>query len=85
MLAIPKEISMPLTQSVHDAVGVRLARVDQRYTRMRRLLVDTLAMAARPLTIPEIVATTARLPQSSAYRNITTLIEVGVVLSLIHI
>ncbi|HUY24227.1 MAG TPA: helix-turn-helix domain-containing protein, partial [Candidatus Saccharimonadales bacterium] len=70
---------MLLTPSVDDAVGVRLARVDQRYTRLRRLLVETLAMAARPLTIPEIVANTPRLPQSSAYRNITTLIDVGVV------
>lgn len=79
MFEFVKEISMPLTPSVHDAVGVRLAHVDQRYTRLRRLLVETLAMAARPLTIPEIVATTPGLPQSSAYRNITTLIEVGVV------
>lgn len=70
---------MSLSPSIHDAVGVRLARVDQRYTRLRRLLVDTLAAAARPLTIPEIVASAPRLPQSSAYRNITTLVEVGVV------
>jgi Fe2+ or Zn2+ uptake regulation protein len=68
-----------LSPSIHDAVGVRLARVDQRYTKLRRLLVGTLAVAARPLTIPEIVASTPRLPQSSAYRNVTTLMEVGVV------
>jgi Fe2+ or Zn2+ uptake regulation protein len=68
-----------LSPSIHDAVGVRLARVDQRYTKLRRLLVETLAVAARPLTIPEIVASTPRLPQSSAYRNVTTLMEVGVV------
>ena len=70
---------MALSPSIHDAVGVRLARVDQRYTKLRRLLVETLAVAARPLTIPEIVASTPRLPQSSAYRNVTTLMEVGVV------
>lgn len=70
---------MSLSTSIHEAVGIRLARVDQRYTRLRRLLVDTLALAARPLTIPEIVANSPRLPQSSAYRNLTTLIEVGVV------
>jgi Fe2+ or Zn2+ uptake regulation protein len=70
---------MALSPSIHDAVGVRLARVDQRYTKLRRLLVETLAAAARPLTIPEIVTSTPRLPQSSAYRNVTTLMEVGVV------
>jgi Fe2+ or Zn2+ uptake regulation protein len=70
---------MALSPLIHDAVGVRLARVDQRYTKLRRLLVETLAAAARPLTIPEIVTSTPRLPQSSAYRNVTTLMEVGVV------
>ncbi len=69
----------PLSTSVHEAVGVRLQRVDQRYTTLRRLLVETLAAAARPLTIPEIVASSPRLPQSTAYRNLTTLIDVGVV------
>jgi len=78
-LAVPKEEQVNLSPSIHDAVGVRLVRMDQRYTRLRRLLVDTLASAARPLTIPEIVASTPRLPQSSAYRNITTLMDVGVV------
>jgi Fur family transcriptional regulator, ferric uptake regulator len=79
MLVVAKDRSVPLSPSIHDAVGVRLARVDQRYTRLRRLLVETLAAAARPLTIPEIVASTPGLPQSSAYRNVTTLMEVGVV------
>jgi Fe2+ or Zn2+ uptake regulation protein len=40
---------------------------------------SALAKAARPLSIPEIVASNADLPQSSAYRNVTALIEAGVV------
>lgn len=72
------ETHAKLSTSVHDAVRVRLAKVDQRYTTRRRLLVETLAAAARPLTIPEIVATTPRLPQSTIYRNLTILAEVGV-------
>jgi Fe2+ or Zn2+ uptake regulation protein len=53
--------------------------MDQRYTPLRRALVDTLSDAARPLTIPELLARRPELPQSTAYRNVTTLIEAGVV------
>jgi len=70
---------MVLSPLLHDAVDVRLAELDQRYTHLRRVLVETLADAGRPLTIPEIVSLAPELPQSSAYRNITALIEVGVV------
>jgi Fe2+ or Zn2+ uptake regulation protein len=68
-----------LTPSLHDAIGVRLAELDQRYSRQRRVLVETLAASARPLTIPEILEAAPELPQSSAYRNVTALIEAGVV------
>jgi Fe2+ or Zn2+ uptake regulation protein len=62
---------------VHDEVGLRLLRCDQRYTRLRRALVETLAGAGRPLTIPEILHTNPGLSQSSAYRNITVLLDAG--------
>jgi len=58
---------------------MRLAQVEQRYTLMRRELVETLFRAGRPLTIPELLALNPELPQSSAYRTITTLIDAGVV------
>lgn len=66
-------------QALNDAVALRLARQDQRYTRVRQALVETLAGAGRPLTIPEILAARPELPQSSAYRNVTGLIDAGVV------
>ena len=66
-----------IARSIHEAVSLRLAGVDQRYTHLRRILVETLAAAGRPLTIPEIVASAPELPQSSAYRNMTALIDVG--------
>jgi Fur family ferric uptake transcriptional regulator len=73
-------MTMPfLAAGVHDRVSLRLAGLDQRYTSLRRVLVETLAMAGRPLTIPEILAAAPQLPQSTAYRNLTTLIEVGIV------
>ncbi len=43
------------------------------------MLVETLAASARPLTVPEILEVTPELPQSSAYRNVTALIDAGVV------
>ncbi len=64
-----------IVDRLHPEVAVRLAQVDQRYTASRRALVEILAAAGRPLSIPEILASTATIPQSSAYRNITALID----------
>lgn len=74
--AVVKE---PGPDVLHEAVALRLAGLDQRYTRLRQVLVDTLAGAGRPLTIPEIVDRAPQLAQSSAYRNVTALIDAGVV------
>jgi Fe2+ or Zn2+ uptake regulation protein len=60
---------------LHPEVAVRLAQVEQRYTPSRRALVETLAAAGRPLNIPEILAANPSVPQSSAYRNITALVD----------
>jgi Fur family transcriptional regulator, ferric uptake regulator len=68
-----------LESSLHEAIGLRFAVAEQRYTAQRRQIVDVLANAGRPLTIPEILASAPGLTQSSAYRNITALIEVDVV------
>ena len=68
---------MLIEAGVHEQVGLRLLRADQRYTPLRRALVETLADAGRPLTIPEVLLANPGLTQSSAYRNITVLIEAG--------
>lgn len=70
---------MAVAHSVHEAAARRLATIAQRYTAQRRALVETLASSPRPLTVPEIVAAAPQLPQSSAYRTVTVLIEAGVV------
>jgi Fur family ferric uptake transcriptional regulator len=70
---------VPIPTSVHDTIALRLAGLDQRYTPLRRALVDALAVSARPMTVPEIVTAAPGLPQSSAYRNVTALMEAGVV------
>lgn len=66
---------------VHTEAALRLATLDQRYTRGRRAIVEALIGAGRPLTVPELLAGTARgaLPQSSAYRNLTVLTDAAVV------
>lgn len=65
--------------ALHEAVERQLEAHDQRYTPMRRLLVEALAASGRPLTVPEILAQAPQLPQSSAYRNVTALIDAGIV------
>jgi len=65
--------------SVHDLAALRLGGLDQRYTRVRRTLVSTLAESGGPLSIPEIVEASDGLVQSSVYRTVTELIGAGVV------
>ena len=68
-----------MVDDLHAHVATRLRRVDQRYTKGRRLLVDVLAQAGRPLTTAELVASDLRLPQSTTYRNLAVLEQAGVV------
>jgi Fur family transcriptional regulator, ferric uptake regulator len=64
---------------VHDAIADRLATLDQRYTSKRRVLVEALGQADRPLGVPEILDAAPGLPQSSAYRILSVLLEAGVI------
>jgi Fur family transcriptional regulator, ferric uptake regulator len=64
---------------LHERVGVLLQSERQRYTAARRRLVDVLAGATYPLTIPEIIERDGQLAQSSAYRNLVLLERAGVV------
>jgi Fur family ferric uptake transcriptional regulator len=64
---------------LYDAVAHRLRRAGQRRTPARDALVDVLAVAGRPLTIPEILAADGGLAQSSVYRNLVLLEQAGVV------
>ena len=62
-----------------ELVASRLRGVGQRVTAPRRELVDVLARAKRPLTIPELQQRAPGLATSSAYRNLGVLEDVGVV------
>jgi Fe2+ or Zn2+ uptake regulation protein len=61
------------------AVVTRLAAGGQRLTATREAVVDALADAARPLTLPELLAAAPALAQSSAYRILVVLEQAGVV------
>ena len=60
-------------QDLHTTVAERLQKVKQRYTRQRRSLVDLLAGADHPLSIPDILVLEGNLAQSSVYRNLAVL------------
>src|SRR5687768_12006265 len=64
---------------LHATAADRLRAGGQRYTASRRALIDALAGAERPSTIPELLGSRPGLAQSSAYRNLAVLEEVGVV------
>ncbi len=71
------------TEWLHSEAAARLAVVDQRYTTKRRALVDALLVAARPVTITEILRGKDGFPMSSAYRNLTILCDAGVARRLV--
>ena len=66
-----------------DEVATLLRRADQRYTNGRRRLVAALQAGDGPLTITQILAEDDPLAQSSVYRNLTILEEVGAVTRIV--
>jgi Fur family ferric uptake transcriptional regulator len=71
--------SRAVDETLHATAAARLQRAGLRYTAQRRRLVEILALARRPLSMPEIVSQRRGLAQSSAYRNLSGLVEAGVV------
>ncbi len=64
---------------LHATVGERLRAVGQRYTPVRRAVVDVLVGAARPVSMVELLDAGPGLAQSSVYRSLGVLEEAGVV------
>jgi Fe2+ or Zn2+ uptake regulation protein len=71
-------------RELHRTVAARLAEHDQQYTANRRSVVDALAEAGAPLTLPDLLAAESTLAQSSAYRSLAVLVDAGVVRRLVH-
>jgi Fe2+ or Zn2+ uptake regulation protein len=68
---------------LRSEIANRLAKLGQRLTDGRRQIVDALARADRPLTIPELLESGNGLAQSSAYRNLSILETAGVVVRVV--
>lgn len=68
-----------LDPELRARIAARLAGTEQRFTRSREALAAVLASSHRPLTIPEISQADTSLAQSSVYRNLTTLEDLGLV------
>ncbi len=68
-----------MADDLHERVGRDLRRIGQRYSAARRVLVDLLREADRPLSIAEVLVAGSGLPQSTTYRNLAVLEQAGVV------
>jgi Fe2+ or Zn2+ uptake regulation protein len=68
-----------MATDLHDVAAGRLEQDGQRYTTRRRALVEILAEADQPLTIPQVLQRRRGLAQSSVYRNLAVLQRAGVV------
>ena len=71
------------TELLDDEVAALLRTGDHRYTSGRRRVVAALRQAAGPITIPQILELDPGLAQSSAYRNLAILEEVGAVTRIV--
>lgn len=74
-----QETDAQVGANVHQLAATKLASVSQRYTTNRRSVVEALLALPGPATIAELLETSNELAQSSTYRNLVVLEEVGVV------
>lgn len=70
-------------ETLDDDVAMRLRTADQRYTGGRRRLVAVLSAASAPMTIQQILVADRKLAQSSVYRNLAILEQVGAVTRIV--
>jgi len=68
-----------MVTDLHVVVAGRLRAAGQRYTSKRRALVEIVADAGQPQSIPDILARRRGMAQSSLYRNLAVLEQARVV------
>jgi Fe2+ or Zn2+ uptake regulation protein len=72
-------VSTATKEALHGAAERRLAKVGQRHTRQRRAILDLVVAAGAPVSVPDLLSREgADVSQSSLYRNLVVLEEVGV-------
>lgn len=69
---------------LHRTVRDRLDQSEHRYTSGRRAVVSALASANGPVTLPELIEIAPDIAQSSAYRNLAVMEDVGIVRRVVH-
>jgi len=72
-------MSNKAASQIHQLAATKLAAVGQRYTANRKAVVSVLSTLPGPATIAELLSHQSSLAQSSTYRNLVVLEEVGVV------
>ncbi len=78
-------MAMATDPDLHRSVAARLTDHDQQYTANRRAVVEALAAAGSPITLPGLLAADESLAQSSAYRSLSVLADAGVIRKLVHV
>jgi len=68
-----------VAEDLQPLAAMRLRRAGQRLTTGRRLLLEALGRAGRPVTTSELITDATKLPQSTTYRNLALFEQVGIV------
>jgi Fe2+ or Zn2+ uptake regulation protein len=68
---------------IHSAVHDLLHNAGQRYTDKRRVIIDILIRAGKPMLITDILAKAKDMPQSTLYRNLLVLEETSTVVRVV--
>ena len=74
-----------MSADLHRAIAGRFAEHGHQYTANRRAVVEALIAAGGPITLPDLLAADRSLAQSSAYRSLSVLVDVGAVRRLVHV
>ncbi len=75
---------MDSTSELDKIVANHLEKHNLRYTSGRRSIVAALHAIGGPVTLPDLLAFSGQITQSSAYRNLSLMEEAGVVRRLVH-
>jgi Fur family peroxide stress response transcriptional regulator len=63
---------------LHHDVALKLASDGQRYTSGRRQIIECLAHAPRPMGVAQLLGEVPEVPQSSAYRSLAVMTQLGI-------
>jgi Fe2+ or Zn2+ uptake regulation protein len=65
-------------RDAHAEAAVLMKQASQRYTSVRREIVEVMSKSSTPLTMSDLLGKLPKVPQSSLYRNLAVLEQAGV-------